>query len=109
MSNTSGLEPRGVAVLIQPYEPERKTSQIVLPDSVQGRMSMIDNRAIVVAIGASAWHDEPSPRAAVGDKVMVTKFSGFMAKGPQDGEMYRLVNDRDIFCAITYEGDSHGG
>jgi hypothetical protein len=30
-----------------------------------------------------------------------------MAKGPADGEMYRLVNDRDIFCAITHEGDDH--
>lgn len=103
MENNSGLEPRGVAVLIKPYEPERKGAQIVLPDSVQGRMSMVDNRAVVVAIGANAWHDEPSPRAAVGDRVLVTKFAGFMAKGPKDGEVYRLVNDRDIFCCITYE------
>lgn len=79
----------------------------MLPDSVQGRMSMVDNRAVVVAIGPSAWHDEPAPRAAVGDKVLVTKFAGFMARGPADGQMYRLVNDRDIFCAITYEGDEH--
>lgn len=79
----------------------------MLPDSVQGRMSMVDNRAVVVAVGPSAWHDEPAPRAAVGDRVLVTKFAGFMAKGPADGQMYRLVNDRDIFCAITYEGEDH--
>jgi co-chaperonin GroES (HSP10) len=79
----------------------------VLPDSVQGRMSMVDNRAVVVAVGPSAWHDEPAPRAQVGDRVLVTKFAGFMAKGPKDGQMYRLVNDRDIFCAITYEGEDH--
>lgn len=107
MKNLSGLEPRGVAVLIKLYEPERKGAQIVLPDSVQGRMSMVDNRAVVVAIGPSAWHDEPSPRAVVGEKVLVTKFAGFMAKGPLDGEVYRLVNDRDIFCAITDEEASH--
>ena len=103
LTNRSGLEPLGVAVLIRPYEPERKGAQIVLPDSVQGRMSMVDNRAVVVAVGASAWHDEPCPRAAIGDKVLVTKFAGFMAKGPKDGEVYRLVNDRDIFCKITDE------
>lgn len=103
MENNSGLAPRGVAVLIKPYEPERKGAQIVIPDNVQGRMAMVDSRAIVVAVGPSAWHDEPTPRAAVGDKVLVSKFSGFMAKGPQDGEIYRLVNDRDIFCAITHE------
>lgn len=107
IENTSGLDPRGVAVLIRTYEPERKGGQIVLPDSVQGRMSMVDNRAVVVAVGPSAWHDEPAPRAAVGDRVLVTKFAGFMAKGPADGQMYRLVNDRDIFCAITYEGEDH--
>ena len=107
MENKSGLEPRGVAVLIKTYEPERKGAQIVIPDSVQGRMAMVDNRAVVVAIGPSAWHDEPTPRAKVGERVLVTKFAGFMAKGPSDDEMYRLVNDRDIFCAITHEGEEH--
>ena len=105
--NLSGLEPRGVAVLIKPYEPERKGAQIVLPDAVQGRMAMVDNRAVVVAVGPSAWHDEPAPRAAVGDKVLVTKFAGFIAKGPADGETSRLGNDRDIFCAITHEESDH--
>jgi len=104
--NTSGLEPRGVAVLIEPYEPERKGAMIVLPDNVQGRMSMVDSRARVVAVGPNAWHDEPTPRAIVGENVLVTKFAGFMAKGPQDGKTYRLVNDRDIFCAITHEENS---
>lgn len=108
MENNSGLAPRGVAVLIKPYEPERRGAQIVIPENVQGRMAMVDSRAIVVAIGPSAWHDEPTPRAAVGDKVLVSKFSGFMAKGPKDGEVYRLVNDRDIFCAITHEESDNG-
>ena len=103
MENPSGLDPRGVAVLIKMYEPERKGGLIEIPDAVQGRMSMLENRAVVVAVGSSAWHDEPSPRAAPGEKVLVTKFAGFMAKGPADGQMYRLVNDRDIFCAITSE------
>lgn len=77
---------------------------IELPAAVESRMSMVDNRAVVLAIGPSAWHDEPFPRAAVGDRVLVTKFAGFMATGPADGQLYRLVNDRDIFCAITDEG-----
>ena len=82
--NTSGLDPRGVAVLIKQYEPERKQSLLVLPDSVQGRLSMVDMRATVIAVGPNAWHDA-------------------MVKGPADGQTYRLVNDRDIFCAITHE------
>ncbi len=107
MSNVSGLKPLGVAVLLKAYEPERKGSVIVVPDTVQGRLAMVDNRAIVVEIGPSAWMDEPTPRAAVGDRVLVTKYAGFMAKGPADGETYRIVNDRDIFCAITAEEASH--
>jgi len=107
MENNSGLAPQGVAVLIKPYEPERRGAQIVIPENVQGRMAMVDSRAIVVAIGPSAWHDEPTARAQVGDKVLVSKFSGFMAKGPKDGEVYRLVNDRDIFCSITHEEPEH--
>jgi len=102
--NTSGLEPRGVAVLIQSYEPERKGALIELPDSVKGRMDMVDVRATVIAIGPHAWFDEGSPRAAVGEHVMVTKFAGTLVKGTADGKMYRLVNDRDIFCAIVNEG-----
>jgi co-chaperonin GroES (HSP10) len=94
-------------VLIKTYEPERKGGLIEIPDNVQGRMAMVDNRAVVVAVGPSAWHDEPQPRAKVGDRVLVTKFAGFMAKGPRDGQTYRLVNDRDIFCAITHEGADH--
>lgn len=107
IENLSGLEPRGVAVLIRKYEPERRGAKIVLPDSVQGRVSMVDMRATVVAIGPNAWHDEPSPRAAVGDRVMVTQFAGALVKGPADGEMYRLVNDRDIFCVITHEEEAY--
>ncbi len=105
MINASGLEPRGVAVLIRPYEPEKKGGIIEIPDVVKSNMAMVENRAVVVAVGENAWHDEPGPRAAVGEKVLVTKFAGFMAIGPKDGQQYRLVNDRDIFCAITDEGD----
>ena len=103
MKNQSGLEPRGVAVLIKPYEPERRGGLIEIPEQVQSRQSMLENRAVVVAIGPSAWHDEPTPRAEVGERVFVTQYAGFMAKGPKDGQQYRLVNDRDIFCAIVEE------
>jgi co-chaperonin GroES (HSP10) len=103
MINESGLKPLGRAILIAPYEPEIKESVIVLPDEVHARQQMVDQRAIVIEVGVNAWCDEPSPRAKPGDKVFVTKFAGFMAKGTKDGKSYRLVNDRDIFAAITEE------
>jgi co-chaperonin GroES (HSP10) len=101
MINKSGLYPKGHAVLVQAYEPEVKalSTTLFIPDSVRQSFSVLENRVVVVAIGSAAWDDEASPRAAVGDTVFVTKHAGFVATGA-DGEMYRLVNDRDIFCVI---------
>ena len=101
--NPSGLEPQGHAVLVQPYEPELRRSSIIVPPSAEERNTMVETRAIVIAIGGEAWVDEKKPRAAVGDKVMMTRFAGILAIGPADGVRYRLINDRDIFCKITKE------
>lgn len=103
MINESGLKPLGRAVLLQPYEPERISSIIEVPDEVQGRLQMVEQRAVVIEVGANAWCDEPTPRAKVGDKVLVARFAGHMAKGTKDGKPYRFVNDRDIFAAIEVE------
>ena len=105
MENNSGLDPRGVAVLVRPLDVKPKGGMIELPPGVRERLTTIENQVTVIAIGPSAWHDEPAPRAEVGETVLVTKFAGFMVKGVKDGEAYRLVNDRDIFCAITGDED----
>ena len=107
MKNNSGLKPLGRAVLVQTYEPEKKESLIVMIDEVQERNQMIEQRAIVIAVGKHAWCDEPEPRAVVGDKVLVSKFAGFMAKGTADGKTYRIINDRDIFAQIEVENDGN--
>jgi co-chaperonin GroES (HSP10) len=102
--NTSGLYPVGKAILVKPYEPEKKSSLIEVPDFVQDRMRTIDQRVVVIEIGPSAWRDEEFPRAKVGDKVLVSAFSGYMARGTKDGQQYRFVNDKDIFARIVEEG-----
>ena len=102
MENNSGLAPLGRAVLVVHYEPEKKDSLIEIPDFVQDRTLMVEQRAIVVEIGPACWPDEPA-RAQPGDKVLIAKMSGYMATSPVDGKRYRLVNDRDIFCKITKE------
>lgn len=101
--NTSGLYPVGRAVLVRPYQPERHVGLIQLPDNVAGRDQMLEQRAVVVAIGPSAWHDEFQPRAKIGDRVLISKFAGHMATGTLDQKQYRFVNDRDIFAIITEE------
>lgn len=103
IENRSGLRPLGCAVLVEEYTPERKGSLIELPPSVRERSAMVENRVTVIEAGPEAWKDEGRPRANPGDKVLVTKFAGFMAIGTADGKPYRLVNDRDIFCGIVEE------
>jgi co-chaperonin GroES (HSP10) len=103
--NLSGLKPLGRAVLVEIYEPELKSSVIELPDMVQERMMMLEQRAVVVEVGAAAWPDEP-PRAAPGDRVMIARMSGVMTTGTADGKKYRMVNDRDIFCQIVKESEN---
>lgn len=104
MTNSSGLEPLGRAVLVRMVELEElKTKLIQIPDNVRSQSSVMEQRAQVIAVGGEAWSDEKAPRAQVGDKVFITKLAGFIARGPKDGKLYRLVNDRDIFCKITEE------
>lgn len=100
MKNETGLHPLGLAILIEPYEPETKSSIIALPDTVKQKFAMVEARAIVIEVGPEAWSDEKTPRAKPGDKVLVTKYAGYAAQSPKDGKLYRLVNDRDVFCAI---------
>ncbi len=101
MENTSGLRPLGRAVLVQYYEPERKGSIIALPDNVQDRVNQVEQRAQVIELGQACWPDEP-PRAKPGDYVLISRMAGYACRGPQDGKPYRLINDRDIFAAITH-------
>src|SRR5262245_28221104 len=108
--NTSGLEPEGHAVLLRMYEAnaDLKTKLIELPASVRQSASIMENRAVVIAIGGECWNEEKRPRAKVGDRVIVTKMAGYTAVGPADGKPYRMVNDRDIFCRITAEENGNG-
>lgn len=100
LTNTSGLKPLGRAVLVRMIEiEEMKASLIQIPQHVKQNSAMMETRAEVIEIGASCWEDEREPRAKIGDKVIITRMAGYAAIG-DDKEIYRLVNDRDIFCRI---------
>lgn len=106
LQNESGLEPLGRAVLVKMVElEEMKASLIHIPPSVQRQSAAMEQRALVVAVGAAAWEDESQKRAAPGDKVILTRLAGYVAVGA-DNQVYRLVNDRDIFCKITKESNN---
>ena len=101
MLNQSGLRPLGRAVLVRMVElDEFQAKTILIPEQVRKNSATMEQRAEVVEVGEEAWTDEKVQRAAAGDRVYITKFAGFVAVGPKDGKLYRLVNDRDIFCRI---------
>lgn len=108
MINPSGLKPLGRAVLIEPKAPEKMSSVIAIPEAAKDRMQMAEQQALVIEVGATAWEDESQPRARPGDIVLVTKYAGFTAQGPLDGKVYRLVNDRDLFCAVIEKETDNG-
>ena len=107
MSNPSGLRPTGRAVLVKPYQPEIKEGLIVMPDTVKTQQAIVEQRAVVIEVGPAAWAEEIAsgfgPRASIGDKVLISGYAGYMAKGTADGEQYRFVNDKDIFAQIEVE------
>lgn len=104
MKNESGYRPCGRAVLVKPYAPAVKRGLIEVPDEFLSREQMLEQRATVIQIGPRCWYDEGEPRCAVGDRVLISRYAGYQADG-FDGNMYRLVNDKDIFAVI--EGEEH--
>lgn len=95
--NPSGIRPKGHAVLGLPYEPPKKESRIVLPETVKERTQMLQDKIRVVAIGAACWIDEPERRTKVGELVLIPYLAGRMVRG-KDGVIYRMVNDKDIIA-----------
>ena len=104
VENTSGLAPLGRAVLVKPYIVEERTSGgLILPRDTVRKDQLAEQRAVIIEVGPEAWKGEREPRALPGDKILFSKWAGYQAEGPFDGEVYRVVNDADIFMAITKE------
>ena len=92
-----GNRPTGHMLLVLPVEVEVTTrSGIVLATATQSqRESMAQTEAEVVALGNTAYSDQPVPWCQVGDKVVFAKYAGTICQG-NDGKTYRLINDLDV-------------
>lgn len=106
MRNESGLSPLGHAVLVVHDDPKKREGLIQVLATTTDREAMVETRATVVEVGPECWLSERSPRAAPGDRVLISRLAGYMAVGPADGRKYRFVNDQDVFARITGE-NSH--
>lgn len=104
IANNSGYRPVGKAVLLRAFELSEKRSRIHVPEDVLMSSATCDTQGIVVAIGPDCWNGpNETPRAKIGDKVLITKFSGGMLTG-SDGFVYRMIPDHAIY-AVKEDGN----
>jgi len=101
MQNTSGIHPKGHRVLILPDPVEEITqSGIILSvGENRDRERLAQLKGTIVELGNTAWLDQPSPWANVGDHVIFGKYSGLIYKGDDDKE-YRIINDLDVVALV---------
>jgi co-chaperonin GroES (HSP10) len=106
IENRSGFRPVGKAVLLRAFELAERRMVVHLPDEVEMSSATCDTQGIVVEIGPDCWNGpSETPRAKVGDKVLITRFSGGMLRG-NDGYIYRMIPDHAIYA--VKEEDGHG-
>jgi co-chaperonin GroES (HSP10) len=101
MQNTSGIHPKGHRVLILPDPVEEVTqSGIILSvGENRDRERLAQLKGTIVELGNTAWLDQPSPWANVGDHVIFGKYSGLIYQGDDDKE-YRIINDLDVVALV---------
>lgn len=104
MSNSSGIRPLDMRVLVKPDPVEEVTKGgiIIVPDAVE-KEKYATVKATLVAVGVNAWAEAKTHPAFTapepGQRVMIAKYGGVVVKGA-DGEEYRIMNDEDITALL---------
>ena len=101
ITNASGIHPKGHRVLILPDPVEEVTqSGIILSVGQERDRERLEQlKGTIVEVGDSAWLDQPSPWAKVGDHVIFGKYSGLIYDGDDEKE-YRIINDLDVVAIV---------
>lgn len=102
MLNNSGLTPVGHRLLVKPNVINNTTASGIIIDvgNAVDRERMMQMVGVVVAMGSTAYSDQPSAWCKVGDMITFGKYSGLMYKDrdTKDGLEYRVINDLDVVC-----------
>ena len=94
--------PCGHRVLVKIDEVEEKTTGgILIPKTVADKQEEAGIFGTVVAIGETAWKEFGGRAwAAVGERVMIARYGGFVAQEPNTTEKFRILNDEDIVAVL---------
>ena len=100
MENPRGIQPIEFKILVRPDKVEEKTKGgIILAPETRERDQAASTAGEVIAVSPLAftyadWPVTANPPKA-GDRVLFPRYSGMTVKG-EDGEEYRLINDKDV-------------
>ena len=103
MSELDKFQPRGLYVLVEPYEREEKVGSIIIPDRWQTRPP----KGKVMKVGAGeyrrsspdgAYHVKILPELKVGDMILYATHTNRFGAIPikLDSKDYWLLDERDI-------------
>lgn len=100
IENTSGIHPRGWALLVKPLEIEETTQGgIVIAQRTLDKEQAAQAQGVLIEKGSFAWNDEQEPRAEIGEMVVFSRYKGEVLTG-NDGCTYRIINDKDVIAVI---------
>lgn len=94
MTNTSGIRPINLNVLVLPDPVEEKRGSIILSDETKDKAKWAQVKGTIVALCPDAFaemHMPPEP----GARVLFARHNGNVVQG-EDGAEYRLLKDVDI-------------
>jgi co-chaperonin GroES (HSP10) len=98
---TTKWKPSGNKVLVLMDKAETTTKSgiiIAAPGTLEGRAEMQQMEGVIVDMGPTAYHDQKTPWAQVGDRVRIAKFAGWLF---EDGDVkYRVLHDLDIMMVL---------
>ena len=93
-------------VLVRPDEVRTKSvGGVIIPEIAQKEFEVHTGTLEMVADDAFSYHvNSNARRPQVGDRVLMAKYAGvaLSEKFTKDGKPYRILNDRDILCTITF-------
>lgn len=111
-----GMRPTEYNVIIAPARAAEKSGSILKPDEYRETEEMAMQVGRIVAMSPlafnydNAWPDGAKP--AIGDVVWYARYAGALIEAAFDGQMYRMVKDKDIAAIIdppkVFELDSIG-
>lgn len=93
-----------VLVKLSPVEEEEKSEGgiIIASGAPRDARRRATQEATVVKLGANAFKDfsDGEPWCSVGDLVLIAKYSGEDREDKETGDIFRIINDEDIFAIV---------